>query len=465
MAPSSPVKTNVTELPESRVRVEAEVPADEVERRVQQAARELGRQMRIPGFRKGKVPPPVVIRRLGREAVLDEALRHSLGSWYVQAIDSASIAPVGEPQLDVGDLPGEGEPLAFSIEIGVRPAAKLGEYKGLEVGKREPHVDEGRLEQEVQALRNRFATLETVERPAAAGDHVVIDYLGKVDDEPFDGGQGRDQLLELGSGRLVPGFEEQLAGASAGDERTVEVTFPDDYPGKLGGQHASFDVTVKEVKAKRLPELDDDFASEAGGFDTLGELREDIATRLKEVDEGAIEREFEEAVLDAAVAKAEIDVPGKLIHARAHELLEQMLSSLSRQGISKEAYLRIAGKDEEALAHEAEPEADQALRHEAILAAVIEAESIEPSEEDLLVALEPMAERDGEKPEKLLEQLRTSDRVDRLREQLATRKAIDLMVREAKPISVEQAKARQKLWTPGDEESGKRSGQIWTPGG
>src|SRR5690242_14850116 len=162
----SPVKTTVTELPESRVRVEAEVPADEVERRLQQAAKQLGRQMRIPGFRKGKVPPPVVIRRLGREAVLDEALRSSLGNWYVDAIDEAGITPVGDPDLDVGDLPAQGQPLAFSIEIGVRPKAELGDYKGLEVGRREPHVDDEQIQEQVDQLRERFATLDTVDRPA-----------------------------------------------------------------------------------------------------------------------------------------------------------------------------------------------------------------------------------------------------------------------------------------------------------
>jgi trigger factor len=469
------VKTNVTELPSSRVRVEAQVSAEEVERRVQQAARELGRQMRVPGFRKGKVPPPVVIRRLGRETVLDEALRSSLGSWYVDAIDDAGIAPVGEPHLDVGDLPAEGQPLAFSIEIGVRPQARLGQYKGLEVGRREPHVDDARIAQELEALRERFATLDTVERPAESGDHVVVDYVGKIDDEPFEGGEGRDQLVELGSGRLIPGFEEQLVGASAGESRTVDVAFPEDYgppapdggEAPLAGKQAQFEVNVTEVKAKRLPELDDEFASESAGFDTLAELREDVSERLREADERAIEREFEEAVVDAAVAEAEIDVPGELVHARAHELLEQMMSALARQGIPRETYLRISGKDEEAMAHDAEPEAADALRREAVLAAVVEAEGIEPTEEDLLEALRPSAERDGTSAEELLEQVRKADRVDRLQEDLATRQALEILVSEAKPISVEQAQARKKLWTPGVEGSGSEksgAGQLWTPG-
>jgi trigger factor len=460
----SPVETTVTELPESRVRVEAEVPAEEVERRLQQAARELGRQMRVPGFRKGKVPPPVVIRRLGRETVLDEALRSSLGAWYADAIDESGISPVGEPELDLGELPEAGQPLKFSIEIGVRPQAKLGDYKGLEVGRREPQVDESAIDEELERLRDRFATLDTVERPAETGDHVVMDYLGRIDGEPFQGGEGRDQLLELGSGRLIPGFEEQLTGASAGDERTVEVDFPDDYPGDLGGKHATFDVRLTEVKAKRLPELTDEFAEESAGFDTLAELREDIANRLREGDEQAIEREFDDAVLDAAVAEAEIDVPEKLVHARAHEMLDQMLSALGRQGISKEAYLRIAGKDEETLAHDAEPEAAAALRREAVLAAIVEAEQLEPTEERLLQELEPAAERAGETTTDLLERLRSRGGLDRLQDDVANRMAVELLVAEAKPITIEQAKARQKLWTPGKEDSGPESGQLWTPG-
>jgi trigger factor len=464
--PEDTVTTTVTELPDSRVRVEAQVAPEEVERRIQQTARELGRQMRIPGFRKGKVPPQVVIRRVGREAVLDEALRSALGSWYADAIDGAGIAPVGEPDLDVpSELPAEGQPLEFSIEIGVRPTAKLGQYKGLEVGRREPAVEEAQIDEEIERLRDRLASLETVERPAETGDHVVIDYMGSVDGTEFEGGTGRDQLLELGSGRLVPGFEEQLIGASAGDERTVTITFPEDYQAtELAGQEAQFAVTISEVKAKRLPDINDDFASEAAGFDTMAELREDIGQRLRTSDERSLEREFEDAVIEAAVAEAQVEVPDKLVHARAHELLEDTFTMLARQGISKESYLRFSGRDEETLAHEAEPEAAAALKREAVLAAVVEAESIEPTDEQVREALEPSAERQGTTVDKLLERLRETGRLDRMRQEVATRQAAELLVAEAKPISVDQAKARQKLWTPGKEGAESGSGQLWTPG-
>jgi trigger factor len=433
---STTVTTTVTELPESRVRVEAEVAPAEVERRIQQAARKLGSQMKIDGFRKGKVPPTVVIRRLGRGYVLDEALRDALGAWYVDAIDVAGIAPIGEPDINVGDLPGDGVPLGFSIEIGVRPVAKLGTYKGVEVERREAAADEEAIDAEIERLRDRLATLETVDRAAQTGDHIVMDYLGKRDGVPFEGGEGRDQLLELGSGRLIPGFEEQLVGAKAGDERLVEVNFPDEYGSEeLAGQPATFDVTVSEVKVKRLPELDDDFAADAAGFDTLAELREDIATGLGEYEQQNIEREFERDVLDAVAAAAKIEVPHQLVHARAHEIVEETMSSLARQGISKEMYLQISGQEEEQLAHDAEEEAEQTLRREAAIAAVVAAEKIEPSDEQLIEALQPTAEREKSTPEKLLKQLESNGRVARLRAELANRQAVEWLVENAKTVA------------------------------
>jgi trigger factor len=457
------VLTTVTELPESRVRVQAEVPAEEVERRVAQAARRLGRGLRVPGFRAGKAPPPVIVQRMGREAVLDEAVRDSIGGWYTAAIDAARVVPVGEPQLDLGDLPGRGEPLRFTVEIGVRPTAKLGEYKGLEVGKREPDVAGEAIDAELDRLRERSARLDTVDRPAAQGDFVVMDFKGTVDGEAFGGGEGRDEMIELGSGRLVPGFEDQLEGAAAGEERTVTVTFPDDYPAEeLAGEVAEFAVAVKEIKAKELPALDDELAAEAG-FDTLDELREDIRGRLAEVDEARIEAEFREAALDSAVKGARVELPDALVEARARELWDQMMHSLSHQGISRETYLRLSGRDEQEIVEESKPDAEKALRREAVLAAIVEAEGIEPTDEEVLEAVQEAAGDRGS-PKKLLERLKSTGRLDSLKADLAQRKALDLVAESAQPIGVEQARARDKLWTPGSEaaESGAPSG-LWTP--
>jgi len=458
MAAAAKVKTTVQELPESRVRVEAEVPAQEVQRSLAEAAGRLGRDLRMPGFRKGKVPAPVVIQRIGRDAVLDDAVRTSLGRWYVDAIDAAGIHPVGEPDVDLGDLPAEGQPLSFSIEIGVRPTATLGDISSFEVPRREPAAGDEQIDEQIERLRQQLGRLDTVERPAENGDFVVIDFKGSIEDSAdpaqrdyFPGGEGRDHLLELGGGQFIPGFEEGLVGASAGEERVVEVTFPEEYGSAphLAGKPAQFEVTVNEVKAKQLPELDDDFATEAGGFDSLAELREDIAKRMRETEERQIEAEFREAALDAVVAQATVEIPDSLVEARARELWDQMLHSLSHRGITKDAYLRIAQKSEEELLEEARPDAEQALRREAVLAAVIEAEGIEPSDGDILDALQQSAAQEGTKPEKLRKRLEQSGRLDDLKNDLAQRRAVELLAERATPIDPARAAAREKIILPG----------------
>ena len=461
---ASPVATKVTELPESRVRVEAEVTPEEIDRRLAEAARSLGRNLRVPGFRTGKVPPPVIIKRVGREAVLDEAIRDSLARWYTAAIDDAHIVPVGEPEVDLGDPPAEGEPLRFSIEIGVRPTATLGEYKGLEVGRREPEVSDEAVDAEIDRLRERTATLDTVERAAGEGDFVVMDFLGTIDGTPFPGGEGRDQMVELGSGRLVPGFEDQLKGASAGDDKTVRIDFPDDYGAEdLAGKAAEFAVTVKEVKEKRLPELDDDFAADQG-FDTMDELRADLRERAAEGETASIDAQFRETVLDAVVAGATVDIPPALVEARAREMWDQMAHSLSHQGIPKETYLQISQKTEEEIVEDSKADAETALKRDAVLAAVVEAEGLAVSDDELLEVVAPSAERERTSPKKLLERLRSSGRIEDLKTDVVTRKAVDLLADSATAITVEQAEARGKLWTPAKAE-GQGGGQpLWTPG-
>lgn len=438
MAAATNVKTTLEELPESRVRVSAEVSAEEVKRRINEAAGKLGRDLRMPGFRRGKVPAPVVIQRIGREAVLDDAVRAALPKWYVEAIDEAGIKPVGDPEVELGDLPAEGQPLTFTVEIGVRPVATIGDISKLEVERREPEVTDEAINEQIEALRERAARLETVEKTTENGDFAVIDFKGSIEGEDgerdyFAGGEGRDHLLELGSGQFIPGFEEQLVGLKAGDEKVVEVTFPEDYGSAphLAGKPAQFEVTVNEVKAKQLPELDDDFATEAGGFDSMDELREDLATRMREADERKIEAEFREAALDKVVEDATLEIPPSLVEARAKELWDQMLHSLSHRGITKDAYLRIAQKSEEELLDEAKPDAEQALRREAVLAAVIEKEDIKPSDGDVLDALNEAAIQQGTTPEKLRKQLERQNRLDEVVDDLAQRQAVDLLAERA----------------------------------
>ncbi len=426
------VTTTVIELPESRVRLEVEVTPQELQRRVNETASKLGRDLRLPGFRKGKVPPPVVVRQLGREAVLDETIRGQLGRWYLEAIEDAKVHPVGDPDVNMEELPDAGEPFTFSVEIGVRPVAQLGDYKGVSAPKREAEADEEAVQAELDQLREQGARLESKGGAAAEGDFVVMDYKGYVDGEPFEGGEGRDQLIELGSGRLIPGFEEQITGAAPEEERTIEVEFPEDYHAThLAGKPATFELQIKDVKAKELPELDDDFASDAAGFDTLEELKEDIAGKLREAEQAKSEGEYREAVLDAVVAGATIEVPDALVEARAKELWERMLGTLGQQGIDKETYLRIAGKSEEELLAEARPDAEQALRREAVIAAVVEAEGLAPSDGDVLDALQAPAVQEQTTPEKLRDRLAKAGRLEELSDDLAQRMAIDLITEHA----------------------------------
>jgi trigger factor len=291
----------------------------------------------------------------------------------------------------------------------------------------------------------------------------------------FDGGEGRDQLIELGGGKLIPGFEEGLLGAGAGETRTVGLKFPADYGNtELADREASFEIAVKEVKGKELPEVDEDFAVDAG-FDDVDELRADIGRCILEAEEQRVAEEFREAALDAAVGNARVAVTEELARSRAREMWERMLHTLSHRGITREAYLQIVGRGEEEILAEMVSDAEQGLRREAVLSAVVVAEGIEPSEEDLLGAVAPTAEREGIAPEQVLVQLREAGRVEELREDLAARQAVELISERAKPIPLEQAAAREQLWTPEKEAAQERAGAgvaggedasgggLWTP--
>jgi len=465
------VKTTTTELDRSRVRVEVQVEPAAVEEELAATAKDLARDLKMPGFRKGKVPPEVVMRQLGREAVLDQALRRALPAWYEEAVTDARVATVGDPKVDLADLPQKGDPLAFTIEVGVRPKARLGEYKGVEAGRREAEAIEAEIDAELEAQREALASLENVDRQARKGDFVVLDFIGKVDGEPFEGGDARGYLLELGSDRLIPGFEAQLEGAGAGEKREVRVTFPDDYGAEqLAGKEAVFECEVKEVKEKRLRDLDDDFAADAGGFDSLAEMRDEIASKITELKGQQLEGEFRENVVDAVAANAAIDIPAELITSKASEMWNQAARGLARRGIPPDQYLQMTGRTEEQLVEEAKPDAEKALRREAVLAAVIEAEDIDVSDDELLDALRAAATAaDGSQPsdddlQKTLERARELGRDEVLREDIAMRKAVELVAEHAKPIPIEQQEARDKLWTP-EKEAAEKKSKLWTPGG
>jgi trigger factor len=465
------MQTTLKELPNSRVEVAVEVPAAAVEKATSRAARAMAKEMRMPGFRAGKAPPSLVIQRLGFGPVLQEAIRDALPEWYELALFDADVSPIGDPGIEMVSTPeDEGEPLKFKFEVGVRPEAELGDYKGLEVGKEEKEVPDEIVDTEVERIREGFARLEQVDREAAEGDSLLIDFEGFLDGSAFQGGAAEDYLLGLGSGQLIEGFEEQLVGSKAGEEREVKVTFPADYQAEhLAGEEAVFKVKVKEVREKVLPELDDEFASDASEFDTLEELRDSIREKVGAALGSRAEEDFRVAAIDAAVAEATVEVPEELATARATERWERMERQLAGRGMDPNQFLQMQGKTREELIEETKPDAEKELRREAVVTAIAEAEAIEVSEEEMVEALEHSAEHERTTPEKLLERLRQSGRDAMVREDLRAQKAIELVADSAKPIPKEEAderqgkaEAREKILAP--EEGKAKSGELWTPG-
>jgi trigger factor len=465
------MKTTLEELPNSRVEIEAEVAAAEVEKATSRAARAMAKEMRLPGFRAGKAPASLVIQRLGFGPVLQEAIREALPEWYERALLESGVSPIGDPGIEIVSAPeDEGEPLRFKFEVGVRPTAELGTYKGLEVGKEEKEVPDELVDTEVERIREGFARLETVDRPAAEGDLVVMDYEGLIDGTAFEGGTAEEQQVVLGSGRLIEGFEEKLVGAGAGEEREVNVTFPEDYQAEhLAGKDAVFKVRVKEVREKILPELDDDFASDASEFDTLAELRDDIREKVGVALGSRADEDFRIAAIDTAVEEAAVDVPEELATARATERWERMERQLAARGMDPNAFLQMQGKTRDELIEETKPDAEKELKREAVVMAIAEAEDIEVTDQEMVEALGHSAEHERTTPEKLLERLRQSGRDALVREDLRREKAVELVADSAKPIPKEEAdarrgkaEAREKLLAP-EQGQGQRS-ELWTPG-
>jgi trigger factor len=458
------METKLTELDDSRVRVEVEVPAKDVERATSRAARAMAKEMRMPGFRAGKAPPSLVIQRLGFGPVLQEAIREALPDWYERALLASAVSPIGDPDVEMLTTPDEeGQPLEFKFEVGVRPPATLGEYKGLEVGREEKAVPEDVVDTEIERIREGFARLEQVDRPSAEGDSLLIDFEGLLDGAAFEGGKAEDYLLALGSGQLIEGFEEQLTGSKGGEEREVEVTFPEEYQAEhLAGKDAVFEVKVKEVREKILPELDDDFASDASEFDTLAELRADIAEKVGAALNSRAEEDFRIAAIDAAVAASTVDVPADLVTARATERWERMERQLAQRGMDPNAFLQMQGKTREELIEESKPDAVKELKREAVVTAIAEAEAIEVSDEEMVEALAHSAEHERTTPEKLLERLRENGRDAMIADDIRARKAIELVAEAAVPIPLEQAEAREAIWTP-EKEREAAGDKLWTP--
>jgi trigger factor len=443
--------TQVEELPDNRVRLTVEVPQADLQHAVEHAQSDLAQSVKVPGFRKGKVPSRVLEARLGRERIFTEAVESHIGGWFLNAAASSRIRPVAAPVYDY-DLPdSEDAPFHFTATVSVQPKPEPADWTKLEVPYAEPEVPAEVVDQELEELRASVAELAPVEgRPARTGDVVVIDVLA-------ESGEGqRDLVVELGAGRLVEELERALTGAQAGETKEVELRQPD-------GTTAKATVTLKELKEKLLPPLDDELARAASEFETLAELRGDIQRRIHDVLEEEVDTAFRAAAADSLVQASGVEPEGPLVETRARELLNAFARSLERRGISADAYLQLSGQTADELVEQLRAEARQSVARELVLEAVADKLALEVPDEEIDELIREQAEAHGDDPDEAVEQVRASGDYDTLRGDLRLRKALDRVAAEAQRVPADIARARESIWTP-DKESQPTETKLWTPG-
>ena len=443
------VKTKVEELPESRVRLDVEVPEEDVAHAFEHAATDMAESLRLPGFRKGKAPVPVVVARVGREAVWQEALRGHLDSWFWSAAETSGIRPVASPEVEFDGLPDDGGTFKFSATVAVMPKPEVADWTTLEVPFAEAEVPAEAVDAELDRLRDTVAELAPVEdRAVREGDTVVLDIMGEGVPPQ------RDYVTEVGADRLVNEIDDALPGMERGATKSVDIQGTE---GQL-----PVDVTVKEIKEKVLPEADDELARSASEFETLEELRAEIESRLLEQLTEELEIRFREAAVDALVSASEVETVEPLVERRTAELWSGIARSLQMRGISTETYLTMTGQSADEVVARLRAEAEQSLARELVLDAAASKLGVEVPDQEIDELIESQSE-EGDDIEESKRLLQENGGYERIRADLRLKKALDEIVAGVKRIPVEPAAARDKLWTPEKEKEGTKM-NIWTPG-
>lgn len=436
----------VEELPDNKVRLTVDVPREDVHHAVEHAASDLAASVKIPGFRKGKVPMPVLLSRVGKERLYTEAVESHISGWYGNAVARTGIRPADGPELDYELPTSDKEDWRFTATVEVLAKPELPDWSTLEVPAADPEVPEELVSAELDMLRGTIAELSPADRPAQPGDTVVVDLVRE------DGQSQHDYVVELGSGRLVPELEEQLVGMSTGETRDVRFELPDD-------QLSVVTAVMKDVQEKVLPPLDDDFARAASEFETLDELRNDIESRLREQVTAHTEEAFRRAVLDAVVEAAKVDPSGPLVDARTRTLIREMDEMMRRRGSSLDVYLQLTGGSPDALVAQLHGEAKRSVAGELVLDAAADQLGIEVPDDDV----ETIVRDRFDDADRVIEQLHESGLFERERQSMRMERALDRITSEVKRIPLAQAEAREAIWTP-DKEKPKKETKLWTPG-
>jgi len=426
------MKATAEKLENNTVVLDVEVDAEQLASALDQAYRRLVKDVNVPGFRKGKTPRVVFENYVGKAALYNEAVEYVIPDAYMQAVNETGIEPVAQPQFEVEQVE-EGKEVKFKATVRVKPEVTLGQYKGLEVTKSKVEVTEQDVEQELDKLQDRHAQLINLEEGAVAnGDVTLIDFIGRKDGVEFEGGKGTDYSLEIGSGSFVPGFEDQLIGATIGETRDISVTFPEDYQNEdLKGQEAVFTVTVKDIKRKEIAPLDDEFAKDVSEFDTLEELRADLLNKLKETGENLAQQQIKTETVQKAVENAAVDVPEEMVDTRVNDMIENMERRIMTQGLNMENYLLYTGTNMDDLKNSFRDDAKKGVKTTLVLEAIVKEEAIEVSEEELDKEVAAMAESYQQDAKLLRKILEGKNQIQFIREGLQQQKAIDFIAEQA----------------------------------
>ena len=422
----------VEKLENNTAKLTIEVEASKVDKAIQKAYQKNKNKFNIPGFRKGKVPYAMVEKMYGAAVFYEDAANELISGAYAQAAEESGLEIVARPEINVTQIE-KGKPFIFEAEVTTKPEVKLGKYKGIKVEKADVTVTDEEVAEELDKVKEQNARLVAADDKAVEdGDQTTIDFEGFVDGVAFEGGKGEDYPLTIGSHSFIDTFEEQLIGKKVGEEVEVNVTFPENYQAKeLAGKPAMFKVTIKEIKVKEYPELDDDFAQDVSEFDTLDEYKEDIKKNLTEKKEKEAEAEKESKVIEAIVNDAEMDIPEKMVEAQAEQMLEEFAQNIAMQGISFEQYLQFTGATVDQMKEQVKPQAQARVESSLVLEAVVKAENIEATEEEVEEEIKEMAGRYNMEADKLKGLLTDSDK-ENLKKDICARKAAKFVVDEAK---------------------------------
>ena len=434
------MSVQVENLEKNMVKLTIEVPAEELEKAIDVAYKKQKNQISIPGFRKGKVPRAMVEKMYGVEVFYEDAANTLMQQNYPSAVEESGVDIVSRPSIDVVQIE-KGKPFIYTAEVAVRPEVTLGKYMGVTVTKIDTSVSDDEVAEALEQQRNNNArTISVTDRPVAVGDTAVIDFEGFVDGVAFEGGKGENHPLEIGSHTFIDNFEDQLVGKNAGDEVEVNVTFPEqDQAADLAGKPATFKVKINEIKAKELPELDDEFAQDVSEFDTLAEYKESLKKNLEEKKENEAKRTKEDEAVQKIIDKSKMDIPEAMIDTQCETMIEEFAQRIAQSGLSMDQYLQFSGLTVDGLKEQVRPEALSRIQASLVLEQIAKDENIEVSDDDVNAEIEKMAASYGMEADKLKEYMGDAEK-ESMKKDLAINKAVELVMSNVK----ERAKAKSK---------------------